>query len=231
MAQGEWKGTTDLIEAAIAILREQQPCTIRQLFYLMIGVGPLVNDPASYRKMSRIIVKARRDRRVPYEWICDRTRPVYEPNVWKSPQEYGEAIKRGYRRDYWQWQRVHVEIWSEKDTVVGSIEDLAAELGVTIRVCRGFNSETRVHQIARILAESGKPNVVLFLGDHARTHGDHSPTTMRRASAAKGGASQKQTRSTPQRSRSGQVRNQERTAGRDEGCLRRAKRFGCRYSC
>ena len=166
MAKGEWKGITDLIDAAFAILSEQQPMTIRQLFYRLIGVGPLGNNQASYRKVSRMMTKARRDDRIPWEWIADRTRPIYRPNVWKNPQEYAEAVSRSYRRDYWESQPCYIEIWCEKDTVIGSIQDLADELGITVRVGRGFNSETRAHEIAQILGDSDKPNIVFFLGDH-----------------------------------------------------------------
>jgi len=166
MALNEWQKTTKLIEAGLKILSAELPVTIRQLFYQMIGIAGIVNDAKSYKLISRVMTKARRDGRCPREWICDRTRPTYEPSVWSNPREYAEAVKQGYRRDYWQSQTYHLEIWCEKDTVTGSIQDLTDELGLTVRVGRGFNSETRVYEIAQILAETGKPNVVLFLGDH-----------------------------------------------------------------
>jgi hypothetical protein len=166
MALNEWDKTTKLIEACQKVLSREWPVTIRQLFYRMIGMEGITNDSKSYKLISRVITKARRDQRCAREWICDRTRPTYEPNVWSNPRDYAEAVKRGYRRDYWQSQPYHLEIWSEKDTITGSIEDLANELGLTVRVARGFNSETRVYEIAKILADTGKRNVVLFLGDH-----------------------------------------------------------------
>jgi hypothetical protein len=166
MARNEWAKTTALIEVALVILLKEWPVTVRQLFYRLIGVTGIVNNAKSYKHISRVMTKARRDGRCPREWICDRTRPTYEPSVWRSPRQYAEAIKVGYRRDYWQGQPYHVEIWCEKDTVTGSIHQLANELGVCIRVGRGFNSETRVYEIAQILADTGKPNIVFFLGDH-----------------------------------------------------------------
>ena len=166
MAQKEWRKTADLIKAALKILKEQEPMTIRQLFYQMIGVLGIENSQRSYRLIGRIMTIARRDKRCPYEWICDRTRPTYEPSVWDNPSQYAVTVKRGYRRDYWQDQRYHVEIWCEKDTVTGSIQDVTDELGITVRVGRGFTSETRAWEIAQILAQTGHANVVLFLGDH-----------------------------------------------------------------
>lgn len=166
MARNEWRKTTALITAALPILSIQWPVTIRQLFYRMIGVEGIVNDAASYKLISRIMTKARRDGRCPREWICDRTRPTYEPSVWSNPREYADAVKCGYRRDYWQGQTCHIEIWCEKDTVTGSIQPITDELGISVRVGRGFNSETRVYEIAQIFKNTGKRNIVLFLGDH-----------------------------------------------------------------
>src|SRR2546428_1126981 len=116
----------------------------------MIGLEGVANDTNSYKLISRVMTKARRDQRCPRDWICDRTRPTYEPSVWTNPRQYAEAVKQGYRRDYWQSQPYHVEIWCEKDTVTGSIQDLTDELGITVRVGRGFNSETRVYEIAQM---------------------------------------------------------------------------------
>lgn len=166
MARNEWEKTTALIKVALLILSKEWPVTIRQLFYRLIGLGEIINDAKSYKLISRIMTKARRDGRCPREWICDRTRPTYEPSVWSNPKEYAEAVKRGYRRDYWQGQPYHVEIWCEKDTVTGSIQQLTDDLGISVRVGRGFNSETRVYETAQILAATGKRNVVFFLGDH-----------------------------------------------------------------
>jgi hypothetical protein len=38
-------------------------------------------------------------------------------------------VKHSYRKDHWHGQPEHVEIWVEKDAVIGSIAELADELG------------------------------------------------------------------------------------------------------
>jgi len=60
----------------------------------------------------------------------------------------------------------YCEIWAEKDAIVGSIEDLTRDLGVTLRVGRGFLSATRVNDIAQNFAHIEKPKTVFYLGDH-----------------------------------------------------------------
>ena len=158
--------TTALIEAALVILEEEHPMTIRQLFYRLVSAEYIENTRADYQKVSRIMTKARDDGRCPFEWIVDRSRPVYAPQVWQDTEGYAEAVKKSYRKDYWHDQPEHVEIWVEKDAVIGSIADLADELGVTVRVGRGFFSTTRAHDIAAALYRIKKPTTIFYLGDH-----------------------------------------------------------------
>jgi hypothetical protein len=166
MAQGEWEATREFIEAGLTILEQENPMTVRQLFYRLVSAGLIPNSHREYCRVSRLMTKARRDERCPFEWLVDRSRPTYEPNVFENPQDYAEVIKRSYRRDYWGMQPNYVEIWCEKDAVIGSIENLTGELGVTLRVSRGFMSATRVNDIARHLNSVKKPKTVFYLGDH-----------------------------------------------------------------
>jgi hypothetical protein len=165
MAQGEWAATTELIEAALEILEAENPMTIRQLFYRLVSVEHIKNTQLDYQRVSRLMTKARRDDRCRYEWIVDRSRPTYEPNVFKDAAGYARCVKRGYRKDYWAMQPEYVEIWSEKDSVTGSIQDLTDELGIIVRVGRGFQSATRVNDVAEHLNSIEKQKTVLYLGD------------------------------------------------------------------
>ena len=98
--------------------------TIRQLFYRLVSIGALENSRQDYVKVSRIMTIARNDGRVEWDAIVDRSRPDYAPSVWDDAAEYGQTLRSSYRKDYWRTQPTHVEIWVEKDAVVGSIEDL-----------------------------------------------------------------------------------------------------------
>ena len=63
-------------------------------------------------------------------------------------------------------QPFHAELWCEKDTISGAIAAVTDELGVTVRVGRGFNSTTRAREIAEALGNTKKPKVIFYLGDH-----------------------------------------------------------------
>ena len=169
MSRGEWNETTELIRAAVEILEAENPMTVRQLFYRLVSKGTLQNTKKDYQLTSKVMTKARQDGRCSYEWIVDRSRPIYEPNVFEDAAEYAETVKHGYRKNYWADQPNHVEVWTEKDAIIGSIEPVTDELGVTVRVGRGFFSTTRINEIAqqfKRIAKQGKKIFVLYLGDH-----------------------------------------------------------------
>lgn len=168
MARGEWANTTKIIEAAQAILEAEHPMTLRQCFYRLVSKGIIQNSRADYLKLSRLLTKARNDGRISFRHLTDRSRPIYSPNVFENPAEYAETIKRAYRKDYWHTQPNYVEIWVEKDSVIGSIEPVTDELGVAVRVGRGFISTTRAHEIARHfnrIDSLDKEITVFYLGD------------------------------------------------------------------
>jgi hypothetical protein len=168
MARAEWTKTTDLISVAVAILEGEYPMTVRQLFYRIVSAGVIENNRSSYQMVSRIMTTARKDGRCRYEYITDRSRPEYVPNVFKDAKGYAEVVKRAYRKDYWASQPNHVEVWTEKDAIIGCIEPLTNELGITVRVGRGFSSTTKKHEISSLFKKIGRNKekiCVLYLGD------------------------------------------------------------------
>jgi hypothetical protein len=175
MARGEWEESSRLIQVATRILRDENPMTIRQAFYRLVSAGYISNNVAAYRRVSRVLTKAREDGRCEIHWVVDRSRQSYETNVFENPREYAEVVKRGYHRDYWQDQPVHVEIWTEKDAITGSIMPVQDELGVPIRPCRGYNSTTVAMEMAGRLASISKKKIVFYLGDHDGS--GHAPVT------------------------------------------------------
>jgi hypothetical protein len=166
MAKAELIRTRKLIEAAVHILSNEWPMTIRQLFYRLVSARCLENDRSDYQRVSRVMTNARDDGRCPFEWIVDRSRPEYSPSVFDDAAGYAEAVKCSYRKNYWATQPNHCEIWVEKDAIIGSIQSVTDELGVTVRVGHGFLSTTKAHEIAERFNGISKPITVFYLGDH-----------------------------------------------------------------
>jgi hypothetical protein len=150
----------------IEVLTKEWPATVRQTFYALIAIAAIQNSDPDYKRLSRLLTEARKDGRISYEWIVDRSRPTYSPNVFKDPEAYAQVVAVAYHRDYWTMQPNHVEIWSEKDAIIGSIEPATDKFGVIVRVARGFNSTTRVREVAQGLLAVRKPKHIFYIGDH-----------------------------------------------------------------
>lgn len=169
MARGEWKESTKLVDAAVDILEQENPMTIRQLFYRLVSKHVIENRLGDYQKVIRLMTKARKDGRVAYDWIVDRSRASYESVLWDDMAQLAQTFENDllrYRSDWWADQPVYLEIWCEKDTVTGSIEPVREEFGLRVDANRGFNSTSNLHLAAcRLGAQSRKDVVILYLGD------------------------------------------------------------------
>ena len=98
MAKGLWSSTTNLIGVARRILAREQPATIRQLFYRLVSIQALENSTPHYHKLIRIMTLARAREAIPFEWIVDRSRPTYAPNVFDDLEDGLRALCVGTAR-------------------------------------------------------------------------------------------------------------------------------------
>jgi hypothetical protein len=142
--------------------------TVRQCFYRLVSAGLIDNCIRDYRRISVILTKARNDGRINFDWIVDRSRQNYAPATWSNLREFGDAVLASYRRDNWQDQANYLEVWTEKDAIIGSIQSITDQWAVTIRALRGFNSTTGANSTAEHFwakNEEGKAIEVFYLGD------------------------------------------------------------------
>jgi hypothetical protein len=196
--------TLELIVFARMLLAEFHPMTLRQLHYAIFSAAKIEydNTPSDYKRLSRATTTARRGYRelelagykdllnlrdgIPPDWIVDETRQAEVVNVWADVHGYLDTVKRAYRRDNWQTQPHYCEVWSEKATVLGSLRPLADELGVTLRVCRGYGSTGMESRIGEDFEVIDRPITVFFLGDHDPSGRDIERDIHRRAQDASG---------------------------------------------
>ncbi len=166
MGRGRSAKSLMLIDAAITILSEIQPASVRAVCYRLFTLGLIANmSKGETNKVSKQLTWAREQGRIPWGWIVDETRSAERVNAFENPAEYIEAVKRSYRRDRWTDQPVWLEVWSEKGTIRGTIAPVLHKFGVTFRVMHGFASSTAVHQIAAETQGTEKRLTVLYAGD------------------------------------------------------------------
>ncbi|MCG5239565.1 hypothetical protein MCW82_07255 [Azospirillum doebereinerae] len=143
--------------------------TLRQLYYQFVARALIPNTMQSYKRLGQIVNDGRMAGLIDWEAIEDRTRNVRSVSTWPTPKSIIEASARSFRLPRWRDQPCHVEVWIEKDALVGVIEPVCTAHFVPYFACRGYTSQSEQWRAGRRLAranELGKRVIVLHLGDH-----------------------------------------------------------------
>jgi hypothetical protein len=162
--RGMAQGSLDLIEAMRAIAEAAQPITGRGVGYKLFTQGLIPSmERNEMRRVYRLLLKAREDGIIPWEWIVDETRSLERVATWDDPDQYARIVAISYRRDFWNHQPLRVEVWSEKGTVRGVLSPVLDEYAVGFRVMHGFSGATTINDVAH--DDDGRELIVLYVGD------------------------------------------------------------------
>ncbi len=161
------KKNVALAEAAIGVLREEHPCTLRQLFYRLVSAGvlPSTGKP-HYARLGNVLTRLREAEAVPFPWIVDHVRATLKPSSWSGLSDFSETVREVYRKDLWCSQSVHVEVFCEKDAIAGTLQRTIEAYDVPLRVCRGYVSVSFAGEIAAEWQKITKPIYAYYIGDH-----------------------------------------------------------------
>jgi hypothetical protein len=143
--------------------------TLRQLFYQFVSRDIIENTERSYKRLGSIINDARLAGLIDWEAITDRTRSLRKNQHWENPGEIIKAAAQSFRHDLWRQQPYRVEVWIEKDALVGVIENVCTRMDVPFFSCRGYTSQSEMWVAAQRLCEwvdMGQQPVILHFGDH-----------------------------------------------------------------
>jgi len=162
MPRGKSSATLELVEAARAILETDFPMTLRQVFYQLVSSQTIENTEAQYNRLGRVLVDARKEGAILWDWMEDRTRRPRGVSMWRDLADFGDTAARAYRLNVWNAQAKYFEAWLEKDALSGLFETVLEPYGVTLNVGRGFDSWDSIRNAAGRLADG---DTVLYFGD------------------------------------------------------------------
>lgn len=155
-----------LKESILAIVAENHPMTVRQLFYQMVGPQLIEKTEKEYNNtVVRLATQLRRSGEMPYSWLADNTRWMRKPQSHNSLTTFLDEQQTLYRRDLWQDQDAYVEIWLEKDALAGVLMQSTRYWDVPLMVCRGYASVSFLHSAAETIQDVGKPAFLYYFGD------------------------------------------------------------------
>jgi hypothetical protein len=143
--------------------------TLRQLYYQFVSRDLIPNTVQSYKSLGDVVNDGRLAGLIDWDAIEDRTRNLRSSPHWSSPRSIVRACADQYAVDLWDAQDNYVEVWIEKDALVGVIEGICTELDVPYFACRGYTSQSEMWGAAQRLIERekrGKTTTIIHLGDH-----------------------------------------------------------------
>lgn len=169
------KASLDTIDKANEIIAEYRrqgfDLTLRQLYYQFVARGLIPNKDTEYKKLGSTINDGRLAGLIDWNSIVDRTRNLRGLSHWESPSSIVEACAKQYHREKWETQPYYIEVWIEKDALVGVLEGICNELDLSYFSCRGYTSQSEMwvaaQRIRREMVPDHRTNaLVIHLGDH-----------------------------------------------------------------
>ncbi len=156
-----------LADAVVELLENMNPpATVRQVFYQATVAGLVPKDEKrGYKVIQKLLVKLRREGRIPYSWITDATRWMRKPTSHNSFESLLSHTAQLYRRDFWERQDTYCEVWIEKDALAGVILPVTRTWDVPLMVARGFSSLSYLYSAAEAIKAAGKKTYIYHLGD------------------------------------------------------------------
>lgn len=162
-----------MIDQANVIIAEYEQMgfslTLRQIYYQFVSRDLLRNRQQEYKRLGDIINDARLAGMIDWLAIEDRTRFLRSLAHWDSPEAIMRDSAQQFRMARWDDQPTAVEVWIEKDALVGVIEPVCDRLDVPYFSCRGYTSQSEMWVAAQRFIRRRKRKqgtLILHFGDH-----------------------------------------------------------------
>jgi len=162
----------ELIERVNRIVAEYDAqgyeLTLRQVYYQLVARGYIENNERSYKNLGNLINDGRLAGLIDWYAIVDRTRNLRSNSHWETPESVINSAKYSYMLDRWKNQPNYVEVWVEKDALIGIVSQICRKLDVPHFSCRGYTSQSEMWSAAQrfINQEHRESRTIIHLGDH-----------------------------------------------------------------
>lgn len=156
--------TLQLLGYAIDFIKRYERVTVRQVYYGLVTQG-LPNTMNNYHKVVRILKRARLSGLIPFDKVIDDTREAKKTPSWDSIEDILRAALYQYRSDWWEDQRVYVEVWLEKRALSRIFYPITNEYDVHLCVGGGYQSWSEIWEAKKRFIQRKQPIMILYFGD------------------------------------------------------------------
>jgi hypothetical protein len=151
--------------------------TLRAMFYALYSKEVIPNAQGYYQTLSEFTAICRRDGTLPINCFADNSRGIirdFNDNYITLDQYVDEAINllENAKTEYadsiprWTNQPHYVEIWTEKDAMVGTLRSILQDREVIIAPIKGYDSVSNAYKnfkrLERKLAEEKQVHIRYF---------------------------------------------------------------------
>lgn len=165
--RGRAAATESLIAAMRDILEAIQPCSVRAVAYQLFTRKLIPSmSTANVARVSRLLVIAREEGAIAWDWIVDPTRQMQRVSTWSDPTDFARSVTAGYRRNKWDAQPRHIMVWSEKGTVEGTLAPVLEQYEVPFQVLHGWSGATPIRSAAVENLNRAQDTLVFYVGDY-----------------------------------------------------------------
>lgn len=167
------KAGREMVDQANTILAElaEQGYTLslRQLFYQFVSRNWIANTEKSYKRLGDIISKGRLGGLISWTAIEDRNRGLLSWGFTETPEDVLNGIEYTLSLDLWKRQENYVEVWVEKDALIGVVATPCDRLKTPYMACKGYLSLSEGWSAGNRFLKAirrGQNPVLIYLGDH-----------------------------------------------------------------
>lgn len=155
------------LEASIfEIVRDNKPCTVRSVFYMVTSRGLVDKSEGGYRTVQQRLMEMRTSNEMPWHWLSDNTRWRYGSKTYGSAKDAVEMVADSFYLDLSAYQKTRLEVWCEKDAITGALMPVTEKYRINLMPCRGFPSFTFLMGASDDASRDGRPFKIIYLGDH-----------------------------------------------------------------
>jgi hypothetical protein len=164
------------------LIEQAHLMTVRQVYYQLVSRQVIENTQSKYRDIRNLIVHMKNHGKIPRYWVEDGVRKNFIALMWDKMKEYGSNVVNlnVYLQNIWEAQEPLVEVWLEKDTLLGFFLDLLMPYGIVLNVGREYDGWLSYLEANSRYVKGTKLVKVLYFGDWNPSCEDRFPSLQER---------------------------------------------------
>ncbi|MGD1834301.1 MAG: hypothetical protein ACPKQO_01085 [Nitrososphaeraceae archaeon] len=168
------------IKERLELFRQQEIVpTLRTMFYSLVSLQVIPNTQNQYQYLNKVTAKARMNGELPIDCFSDQSKSIIQDfnDQFVDAQDYinrilvyleDTPITYKSRIPKWHNQSNYVEVWIEKETLIGTFQSILKGKDVRIVPNKGINNFSFIYENIKRLkskAQKGKKIHVRYFGD------------------------------------------------------------------